>query len=108
MAGRAVHSDKGSNAYGDKINFNPSKELTYKSSNNTVATVTNKGVITAKEKRNLQDHGNIRLQLQSKRDDQSYRKQKETECKDHTGEKESNDRSREDCNDQDQILQRDQ
>ena len=40
----------GSNAYGDKINFNPSKELTYKSSNNAVATVTNKGVITAKKK----------------------------------------------------------
>jgi uncharacterized protein YjdB len=41
---------QGSNAYGDKINFNPSKELTYKSSNNAVATVTNKGVITAKKK----------------------------------------------------------
>ena len=41
---------QGSNAYGDKINFNPSKELTYKSSNNGVATVTNKGVITAKKK----------------------------------------------------------
>ena len=38
------------NAYGDKINFKPSKELTYKSSNNAVATVTNKGVITAKKK----------------------------------------------------------
>ena len=40
----------GTNAYGDKINFKPSKELTYKSSNNAVATVTNKGVITAKKK----------------------------------------------------------
>ena len=39
----------GTNAYGDKINFKPSKELKFKSSNNAVATVTNKGVITAKK-----------------------------------------------------------
>ena len=31
----------GTNAYGDKINFKPSKELKFKSSNNAVATVTN-------------------------------------------------------------------
>ena len=41
----------GTNAYGDKINFKPSKELTYKSSNNAVATVTNKGVNHCKEKK---------------------------------------------------------
>ena len=35
----------GTNAYGDKINFKPSKELTYKSSNNAVATVSSTGVV---------------------------------------------------------------
>ena len=41
---------QGTTHCGDKVNFKPSKELTYKSSNNAVATVTNKGVITAKKK----------------------------------------------------------
>ena len=82
----------GTNAYGDKINFKPSKELTYKSSNNAVATVTNKGVITAKKKGHYK----------------SYRQKKETERQDHTGEKESNDRSRKDSHGQSKILQRDQ
>ena len=41
---------QGTTPCGDKVNFKPSKELTYKSSNNAVATVTNKGVITAKKK----------------------------------------------------------
>ena len=90
----------GTNAYGDKINFKPSKELTYKSSNNAVATVTNKGVITAKKKGTCKITVTSIYNCQSKRHDQSYRKQKETECKDHTGEKENNDRSRQDNNDQ--------